>query len=120
MLAVKENEHELELELSRDELLVIHQSLNEVINGFRVKDFAEKIGNEEAVKAEIQKLGKLFDDTKDQKMPIMLTVTAEQIAIYRNGVRETCKEIDEWEFSTRIGGIHKPVAEELLSSLEKL
>lgn len=113
-------DEDFQLTLSQDQVLVIHQSLNEVCNGFRAVNFEEKIGNEQFARSEMQKLGAIFDEIKSHERiaPTSLNVTAKQLILYRNAVRETCHEIDEWEFATRIGGIEKSVAEDLLLQLE--
>src|SRR3989339_765454 len=119
MQIIRRNEIEFEIELSLEQLLVIRQSLGEVCSGFRVVDFEEKIGDEKFTRLELERFRRIFDESEHKGSPLVLLANAGQIAIYRNAIRETCLEIDEWGFSTRIAGLPKKLAEDVLANLEK-
>jgi|GEM_PF-1730338 len=116
MTLLKNDSEGFQIELTRDQALIIHQSLNEVCHGFRMDDFEKRVGKKESAILEMDILGSLIDS---KKTPISIMVNLDQLTLYRNAVRETCREIDDWEFSTRIAGIKKSVALDLLKSLEK-
>lgn len=119
MLLVPANKETFHLTMAMDELAIIHQSLNEVCHGFRLDNFEEVVGNtKKFAKEEMDKLRQLY--VKDSRDDVSLEVSKDELNVMRNAVRETCKEIDEWEYSIRIGGLPKSMGLAVLSSLDSV
>lgn len=73
--------------------------LGEICWGFHLDDFESKIGaKKEIVEALLEKL------IKEEKQGIVeIELDDSEVRIIRNAFDEVKKEIEDWEFSTRIG-----------------
>lgn len=111
--------NELQITLSRDEFLVIHQSLNEVCNGLYIQEFDKRIGEIDEAKKDLNRLEYIYNEHEknDSNDPIIFTIIKKEIIRYRNAVRETCVEIDDWEFPTRVVGLPKSFANQIVEDL---
>lgn len=94
----------IKLALSREELRLASNVLNEVCNGLRMDGFVARVGLTEKDAGEL--LARL-DVTTRGAGPEMRTVAvdfarAELVAI-RNALRETLRELSADEFGTRVG-----------------
>ena len=72
--------------------------LCEVCWGFLVEDFEGKIGEKEVVENLLERL------LKDEKLGVAETyLSDEEVNVFRKCLIEVEREIEEWEFFTRIG-----------------
>jgi len=84
--------------LSGEYRLLLHDVLNEVLNGFAVSDFESAVGSENKVKeffAEVCEIPEVND--------CRLELSQCRIEIFRNALRETLRELCVEEFHTRTG-----------------
>jgi hypothetical protein len=76
---------------------LLHNVLNEVLNGFALEHFEMVIGMKESeVRQLLAYLGELSDNTE-----LELDVT--QLVAFRNALRETLRELGREEFCSRTG-----------------
>jgi hypothetical protein len=91
--------------LSRHELATMHQALNEVCHGLRVVDFEAKMGSEKSETWPILKnIGRIYKEMKklgDQD--VEMSLSRRQLRAIIGAFEEVCREIDDIEFSTRMG-----------------
>jgi len=85
--------------LSNDELWSLLNVLNEACNGLNIVDFEHVIGVKKQIVIEfIDKLTKEEDNAE-----AVLLLNATESEFLKNIFKEVFKQIDEWEFQTRIG-----------------
>jgi len=106
--------------LTQYEICVLINILNEVCNGFYIDNFEQKIGErEENVLKLMEKLknaekkigerhGEALDligmrTNKKESTCCELEYTEHEMLIFRDSFKEVIKEIEEWEFHTRLG-----------------
>lgn len=73
--------------------------LGEVCWGFHVDNFEKKIGVKKTIAEGL--LNRLLEDEKSGILEAQ--VSGSELRIIRNALSEVEKEIEEWEFETRIG-----------------
>ncbi len=119
MLVINKSNDRVEFEFLVDEIGTIHQAFNEVINGFRVDNFDQTIGlSKDLAKSEMNTLRDYYQNAKNENLSkIRREINLELIHIYINVLKEVFKEIEEWEFHTRMGA-QKKEAQKLLDSLQ--
>lgn len=124
----EENYHARNLSLSFYELLIINNSLNEILNGIKVSDDffsshnitieqSEKLFNK--ISFEFGKLQKQNKDKTEEEKDIVnatIPINPIELLIINNSVKEVLKQIEEWEYCTRIGG-EREEAEDLLNKI---
>jgi hypothetical protein len=90
----------IRLNLSRDETLLIHNVLNEVLNGFVVTDFNKRIGASSDVV-----VGDLYPRVRisENDQPADVEVSREELLVLRNSLRECLSELGKDEFPIRVG-----------------
>lgn len=108
-----------EVSLLREEIRIIHQSLNEVCNGFLIDDFEGVVGaTKAAVKSEMETLRKIYEETRMIGTAIQGNFSSEHLRIYASALKATIKELDHpSEFHSRIG-VPKGKALEIVKDLE--
>ncbi len=92
------------LEINWAHLWPIVNILNEVCHGVHIESFESTIGYKyDSVLMLLDKLAvhEKSDDESDVSMKIDLS--NKEIDIIKNSYREVLKQIEEWEFQTRIG-----------------
>src|SRR5262245_34436360 len=82
---------------NRSDCQLIGTVLNEILNGFDLKDFLAVIG---ATKAEMQQIMTYLLKMPDGEVP---SFSHYQITALRNALRETLRELGTDEFHTRTG-----------------
>lgn len=110
------------VELSTEELRIIHQSLNEVCHGFILENFIEKIGvSKHATEALMDELGDIYDKAILDRLERvnLMKISSIHVDVYINALIETCKEVEDWEFHPKIG-TEKVDAERLIDKLKKI
>ena len=76
---------------------LLHNVLNEVLNGFALENFEIVIGMKESeVRQLLAYLGELSDNTE-------LDLDLTQLVAFRNALRETLRELGREEFCSRTG-----------------
>ena len=85
--------------LNSDERILLINTLNEVCNGFRIDNFEKKIG---AHKERVARLLARISDA-DEQGDGKCEFSESDLEIINNSFNEVIKEIEEWEFQTRIG-----------------
>ncbi len=100
------------IELNENEFLSTLNILNEVCHGINVSNFEKSIGEKkEVVVAFMDKISN--EEGKDN---IILNLNNSELSVLKNSINEVFKQIDEWEFETRIG----ISIQEMKTILEKL
>jgi hypothetical protein len=90
-----------------------------VCHGFNVPDFEIKIGcKKENLFVLLKKISSQDVSEEESEDKIVLILNNSEIEILERCFREVLKEIDEWEFSTRIG-VSIDEATELVNKLLK-
>lgn len=87
--------YKVNLEINRP----IINILGEICWGFEIIDFEKKIGEKKEFVENFLK--RLIKEEKDGIIDVSLS--ASEIEVIRNSLKEVEKEIEKWEFQTRIG-----------------
>ncbi|MCE5279921.1 MAG: hypothetical protein ABFD92_16345 [Planctomycetaceae bacterium] len=115
-------------EFTKAELLAVNNALNEVCNGFTVAPFEGKLGvDRDGVIALLDAVGKVYDLTPDPESSEACDATADECSHFplnaqwtrdkrivvvlcskhlltmKNALAEVDKELEDWEFDTRMG-----------------
>jgi hypothetical protein len=99
------NADRLLLHLSLDELGTIGNALGEVCHGLRVADFASKMG------AERSEVIRLLDEIvpvyrkadRSRSSHVVVSFSSCEVRSIIGALKTVCREIDEFEFQTRMG-----------------
>ena len=87
------------IKLTHNELIPLLNILNEVANGIHVNNFEKAIGvNEKFVDNLWDKISK--EEGKKESVIILNNL---ELEVVKNSFVEVYKEIEEWEFQTRLG-----------------
>lgn len=88
-----------QIRLKNNEVWPLLNVINEVCHGIRVSDFEKSIG------AKKQKVVDFMDNLSSEveKSEVVLVVNNLEMNFINNSFEEVLKQIDEWEFQTRIG-----------------
>lgn len=92
------------IEIKWDELWAMMNILNEVCNGIQIYDLEKKLGfNRTSIKDLMNKIAvfKIYKDEPEEKISFVLNDF--EINVIKICFKEVLKEIEEWEFQTRIG-----------------
>lgn len=100
---MKKNIYKINLEKDRP----IINLLGEICWGFRVDNFEEKIGARKEIAETL--LRRLLDEEKQRKLET--TLNTSEVEIIKNALFQVEKEIEEWEFETRMGTTLEEVKE---------
>src|SRR3989304_570731 len=92
---MKNNNYKLNLEIDR----FIINILGEICWGFKIDNFEKKIGTKKEIVERL--LERLLREEKEGIIETQLNDS--EIAIIKRALNEVEKEIEEWEFQTRIG-----------------
>lgn len=107
--------------LNIDDLIIINNALNEVCNGFRVYDFDKKIGATISYTCQLlEKINRIYNGLckqEDSEEYLELeSITIKDLIVSKNALYQVFNEIDDWEFSTRMG----VTREEAMQFIEKI
>ena len=94
------------LKLSLDEVWPLSNILNEVCNGFRVRDFEKRISVKESMaEGLLRRIGDLLRSVPNEEYSKVRTIELEpwEIEVILNAMKEVYKQIDDWEFGIRLG-----------------
>lgn len=87
------------VKLIQEENWTLVNILNEVLHGLRVNNFEQKIGDTK--ENALQLMEKLKSEKNNASFE--LEYPEQEILIFRNSFKEVLRQIEEWEFQTRIG-----------------
>lgn len=92
------------IDLSWEELWPLANILNEVCNGIYINDFEKKIGatNEEASLLH-DKIISYEVEESELNLKKIININKNEVEILRKSLKEVSRQIEEWEFQTRIG-----------------
>lgn len=96
---VPKNAWKESMKINLDENFPVITILGEVCGGFRVDNFEKKIGVTEKVALSL--LEKILE--KERSGIIEIYLDDSDISIIQNAFKVVAKEIEEWEFQTRVG-----------------
>ncbi len=87
------------IKFDSNELWPLLNILNEICYGINIPDFENSIGVKK------QKIVDFMDriSKEDEKNDVVLNLNDEELIFLQNSFKEIFKQIDEWEFQTRIG-----------------
>lgn len=88
-----------EIKFKSDEFWILSDILNEVCHGIKVNNFEKTIGVNKQTAIDL--MDRIWQE-KD-KDEINFTFNDSELSILRNSFAEVFRQIDEWEFQTRIG-----------------
>ena len=109
------SKEDVTLDLPRDEVRLLCNSLNEVCNGMKLNDFESKIGisREEADVVHdnmrknylkmMQGVDEYMDEIEPVKFNIIHILSKKKWTALRNALNEICIDFGESEFQTRLG-----------------
>jgi hypothetical protein len=87
-----------------EEIWPLANVLNEVCHGINVNDFEKEIGFKyENVFSLLRKIDKYEVTSEEPNVEILLTLNRQELEIIKNSFEEVFRQIEEWEFQTRIG-----------------
>lgn len=90
---------EITVKLDSEEIWPLLNILNEVCNGLHIKNFEKTIGEKkEFVVHLMNKISK-----EENKEDIVLNINNSELLVLKKTFEEVFKQIDDWEFQTRIG-----------------
>lgn len=105
-------------DISIKEIRLIHQAINEVCYGLKVVDFNATIGSRAFAIKTLERLGRVYEEnTKVRNSRINLILTPDDVQLFCNALAEVLKQIDDWEFDTRMGA-ERAMAVLLLNQLQ--
>ena len=107
----------IDLSTPREEIGELGNALNEVLNGFTVRDFDRRIGSRADVERLMRHVGDAYRASgEDQE--VLIQLDAAQVQILRNALKAVLEAFDAGEFETRMGctQLH---ARELMARIEK-
>jgi hypothetical protein len=88
-----------QIKLNSNEFWPLLNVLNEVCHGIKINDFESSIGVEkQAVVDFLDNIAK-----EEHKSEVILSLNDSQLTFLKNSFEEVFRQIDEWEFQTRIG-----------------
>lgn len=89
--------------LTYNEICIISNILNEVCHGILINNFENSIGTKKNnVKDLLFKIGNKINNIEDGEN-IILSIKDDELIHIRRSFKEVLKQIEEWEFSIRIG-----------------
>ncbi|MEI8365658.1 MAG: hypothetical protein WCF65_04485 [Parachlamydiaceae bacterium] len=92
------------IETNWDELWPIVNILNEICHGIKIESFEKKIGSDyETIYILLKKISSYEVEETDSHFPIKIELSDFEKEIIIRSFRESLKQIEEWEYSTRIG-----------------
>ena len=88
-----------QLNLTSNDFWPLLNILNEVCHGIKINNFENAIGTEK------QNVVNFMDNIakEEKKNEILLTLNDSELNFLKNSFEEVFKQIEEWEFQTRIG-----------------
>jgi hypothetical protein len=96
------NQLGISLNCSRHDLALLHNALNEVLNGFVVHSFDSRIGNREDVENTMRLLSTYYDSTGcDAMVSLFFPQLTRNVLV--NALMTVLAELDACEFETRLG-----------------
>lgn len=109
-----------QININKIELLIINNSLNEVINGLAINDFQSIIGvskeSSEKLLKQIDRQFKLVENESEEKSQDT-EFDLEDLKIIKKSINMIKEELDEIDFTTRIGA-SKDEIDQLLLKIE--
>jgi hypothetical protein len=111
--------------LSLHELGTISNGLNEVCHCFRVVDFEAKMGaDRREVEHTLDEISDGYDKMKDEGLTEgIVNFSDRELRMIIGALQEVCREIEDWEFHTRIGaelGEAEEILVELITVYQKM
>lgn len=79
-------------------------ALGEVCHTFEIPDFSTAIGIEHHA---AERLLSTVNEAYNESQPIRVELTRSELMAIRNALRITMREINDWEFNTRVGVTRK-------------
>jgi hypothetical protein len=108
IFVVKRQDTAMEIMLSREDLILLTNSINEVLCGFEVRDFDRRIGSRREAEELLRALVELYKDVDGfmgaetcQITPVRLS--ASQARVLGNALKAVSEEFYDSEFQTRLG-----------------
>jgi hypothetical protein len=96
---VKINMNIKKIKLDSNDFWPLINILNEVCHGIKISNFEKTIGvSKQTVIDFMNKISQ-----KDGKEPLELIINSSEHTILKNSFDEVLRQIDDWEFQTRIG-----------------
>jgi len=90
------------IETTWDDFFFIVSILNEVCHGIDINDFEKEVGyTYDEIYALLKKINSFKE--QDEKQPIFIPLSSREIDIIKAAYKEVLKQIEEWEFQTRVG-----------------
>jgi hypothetical protein len=110
------DDDEVSLQLSRQELAAICNALSEVCHGLRVVDFEAKMGGKRSeVEHTLDEISNAYDKMKEQGLGEGFPRFSDrELRMIIGALQEVCREIEDWEFHTRMGAEPDEVDETLV------
>ncbi len=88
-----------QIQLRSDEFWPLLNIINEVCHGIRIDNFENVIG---AKKQTVVDFLNSIEDEEEEK-EVLLNLSDSELIFLKNSFEEVFRQIDEWEFQTRIG-----------------
>jgi|GEM_PF-4854612 len=107
----------IDLSINREEIGELGNALNEVLNGFAMRDFDRHIGSRADVERLMHHVGDAYR-TSGENQHVLIQLDAAQVQILGNALRAVLEEFDGGEFETRMG-CSKLHARDLVARLER-
>lgn len=104
--------HKKEISINKLELLIMNNSLNEVLHGFNVDNFQSVIG---ASRDDSELLLKQIDEkfqsmeNEDEKKTLTIEFDLKEVQIIEKSIEKVKNELDEIDYTTRMGATEKEI-----------
>ena len=106
IMEIKEfDARQVSLLLSRHELKMMNNALNEVCHGLRVVDFEAKMGSDKSETWPILKnIGRIYGEMKkSDNQDVEIGFSRRELRAIIGALQEVCESLDAWEFPIRMG-----------------
>ena len=90
---------EKKIKINKNELWPLLNIINEICYGINISNFEHTIGAKREILIEL--MNKI--SREEEKEHAILTLNDCELAILKNSFKEIYKQIEDWEFQTRIG-----------------
>lgn len=121
----KFDDDEVSFQVSGHELATMSNSLNAVCYGLRVAGFKAKMGaNRREAERTLDEILRVYDKMQEKALTeASVRFSDRELGMIIGALQEVCREIEDWEFHTRIGaelGEAEEILVELITVYQKM